>query len=88
MFLGYVLFGYGLTRVPASTATTITLTEPAVAAILAVAVVGERLTPVGWTGLGIIAAVLFILALTPTNTTDRHGRTPTTEAIQPSAAQR
>lgn len=87
MFLGYVLFGYGLTRVPASTATTITLTEPAIAAILAVAVVGERLTPVGWTGLGIIAAVLFILALTPTNTTaDRHGRTPTSEAIQPALA--
>lgn len=67
MFLGYLLFGYGLTRVPASTATTITLTEPAVAAILAVAIVGERLTALGWAGLGIIAAVLLILAVTPTN---------------------
>lgn len=68
MFLGYLLFGYGLTRVPASTATTITLTEPAVAAVLAVAIVGEHLTPLGWIGLAVIAAVLFILALAPTNT--------------------
>ncbi|MFC0581127.1 EamA family transporter [Micrococcoides hystricis] len=32
-FRGYLLFGYGLTRVPASTATTITLTEAAVVGI-------------------------------------------------------
>ena len=42
MFVGYVLFGYGLSHVPASTATTITLIEPAVATLLAVAVVGEQ----------------------------------------------
>jgi len=58
---------FGLTRVPASTATTVTLTEPAVATILAVVIVGERLTVTGWTGLAIIAAALVILALTPTN---------------------
>lgn len=45
MFLGYVLFGWGLARVRASTATTLTLLEPAVAAVLAVLVVGERLRP-------------------------------------------
>ncbi|MFT3944527.1 MAG: EamA family transporter [Ancrocorticia sp.] len=65
MFIGYVLFGYGLTKVPASTATTITLTEPAIAAILAVVIVGERLNSVGWIGLAIIAAVLLILAVAP-----------------------
>lgn len=81
MFLGYLLFGYGLTRVPASTATTITLTEPAVAAILAVMVVGERLTPPGWAGLGIIAAVLFILALAPTNSPET-GRMPAAPALR------
>jgi DME family drug/metabolite transporter len=69
MFLGYLLFGFGLTRVPASTATTVTLTEPAVAAVLAVIVVGERLTPIGWGGLGIIALALAVLAVAPTNTT-------------------
>ena len=67
MFLGYFLFGYGLTRVTPSTATTLTLSEPAVAAILAVVVVGERLTAAGWLGLAIISAALVVLALAPTN---------------------
>jgi DME family drug/metabolite transporter len=65
MFLGYVLFGYGLTRLSPSTATTVTLLEPAVAAVLAVLVVGERLAPVGWVGLALIGAVLVLLALAP-----------------------
>ncbi|MFB7225210.1 DMT family transporter [Streptomyces sp. NPDC056227] len=34
MFIGYVLFGWGLAYVPASTATTLSLLEPAVAAVL------------------------------------------------------
>lgn len=67
MFLGYLLFGYGLTHIPASTATTITLTEPAVATVLAVFIVGERLTATGWAGLGIIAVVLVLLTVAPTN---------------------
>lgn len=66
MFLGYVLFGFGLTQVSASTATTVTLTEPAVAAVLAVVVVGEDLPPVGWAGLAVIGLVLLILAAAPT----------------------
>lgn len=65
MFLGYVLFGVGLSRIPASTATTITLIEPAAATVLAVVVVGERLAPIGWAGLGVLAIVLVILALAP-----------------------
>ncbi len=65
MFLGYVLFGMGLARVSASMATTLTLSEPAVAAILAVIIVGERLTPIGWVGLAMIAAVMVMLALMP-----------------------
>ncbi|MDI3331932.1 MAG: EamA family transporter [Micrococcus sp.] len=68
MFLGYLLFGFGLSLVPSSTATTVTLTEPAVATLLAVLVVGERLTALGWTGLTIIAAVLAILVLAPAST--------------------
>lgn len=65
MFLGYLLFGYGLTRVTASTATTLTLAEPAVAAVLAVVIVGERLPVIGWAGLASICASLLILALAP-----------------------
>lgn len=66
MFLGYLLFGYGLMRVPASTATTITLIEPAAAALLAVVIVGERLTPIGWAGLVVVASSLLVLTLAPT----------------------
>ncbi|GEO97195.1 DMT family transporter [Kocuria turfanensis] len=67
MFLGYFLFGLGLTRVRPSTATTLTLTEPAVAAVLAVLVVGERLSGLGWTGLTVIGVALVVLALAPAN---------------------
>ncbi|TSB20578.1 EamA family transporter, partial [Streptomyces benahoarensis] len=58
MFTGYVLFGRGLTHVPASTATTLSLLEPAVAAVLAVVVVGERLPALGWIGIAFILACL------------------------------
>lgn len=65
MFLGYVLFGFGLLRLPASSATTITLTEPALATVLAVLIVGERLTAPGWAALLLIAAVPVLLAMGP-----------------------
>ncbi|WP_445621526.1 DMT family transporter [Kushneria sp. Sum13] len=62
MFLGYLGFGYGLARVPASTATTITLFEPVVAALLAVVIVGERLPPLGWAGIVLVIACLMCLS--------------------------
>lgn len=58
MFLGYLCFGHGLARIPASTATTITLFEPVVAAGLAVVIVGERLPAMGWAGIVLILACL------------------------------
>ncbi|MFD8085120.1 DMT family transporter [Kitasatospora sp. NPDC059722] len=61
-FLAYRLFGHGLRRTTAQTATTLTLAEPAVAALLGVAVLGERLPAVSWSGLGILAAGLALLA--------------------------
>ncbi len=73
MFLGYLLFGLGLARVPASTATTITLAEPAVAAGLAVLVVGERLGGLGWLGLALVGVTLSVLALSPGADPDRSG---------------
>lgn len=63
MFLGYILFGYGLARIPASTATTLTLFEPAVATVLAVIIVGEKLPVMAWNGIGLIVMCLFILTL-------------------------
>lgn len=67
MFVGYLAFGYGLSRVPASTATTLTLVEPAVAAVLAVVIVGERLPLVGWLGMAAICASLLVLAFAPSS---------------------
>ena len=61
MFVAYLLFGIGLRGIPSSTVTTITLLEPVVATVLAVAVVGERLAPVGWVGLGLVLAGLTVL---------------------------
>ncbi|WP_192037104.1 EamA family transporter [Halomonas sp. YLGW01] len=62
MLLGYLCFGHGLARIPASTATTITLFEPVVAACLAVAIVGERLPAMGWGGIALILACLVCIS--------------------------
>ncbi|OKL44750.1 DMT family transporter [Pseudovibrio exalbescens] len=58
MFLGYLAFGYGLARVEASIATTITLFEPVIATLLAVIVVGERLSLASWLGIGLVTLCL------------------------------
>src|ERR1017187_5420983 len=77
MFLGYILFGHGLATVAASTATTVSLLEPAVAALLAVIVLREHLPPMGWLGLGLLSASLVITATSPRPTaTSRPGNRP------------
>jgi drug/metabolite transporter, DME family len=62
MFTGYTLFGLALARVSVSTATTLSLLEPAVAAGLAVLVLHENLHALGWIGTALIFACLAILA--------------------------
>ncbi|MFC9897160.1 EamA family transporter [Nocardia sp. NPDC127579] len=64
-FLAYRLFGYGLRHTTVAVATTLTLAEPAVAAVLGVTVLGERLALVSWCGLGILASGLVLLSLSP-----------------------
>ncbi|MBN9607187.1 MAG: DMT family transporter [Actinomycetales bacterium] len=59
--LAYLLFGVGLRTVPGSTATVITLLEPVLATLLAVTVVGERLSPLGWSGLALVLVGLAVL---------------------------
>lgn len=54
MYCAYMLFGYGLAKIPASFATTLSLAEPVVASVLALVVVHERLTAAGWLGLLLI----------------------------------
>ncbi|GAB90858.1 DMT family transporter [Gordonia rhizosphera] len=63
MFLGYVLFGIGLGALDATTATTITLIEPAVATVLAVVVLAERTSAAGWTGIALICGALCLLTV-------------------------
>jgi drug/metabolite transporter, DME family len=83
MFLGYLLFGYGLTRIRPSTATTLTLTSVAVAAVLAVLVVDEQLATTGWMGLALISATPIVLACaaptSPTPSSTRPARQSTEE---------
>ncbi|MGV9666340.1 EamA family transporter [Nocardia niigatensis] len=61
-FLAYRLFGYGLRHTTVAAATTLTLAEPAVAALLGVTVVGERLPILSWCGLVVLGAGLAVLA--------------------------
>ncbi len=58
MFLGYLLFGYGLRFISASQATLLTLLEPALATLMAVVIVGEQLTLSGWLGMAMILGCL------------------------------
>jgi drug/metabolite transporter, DME family len=55
MFLGYIAFGIGLARIPASMATT----------ILAVIVIGERLPVLGWVGVALIIVCLVVITAPP-----------------------
>lgn len=64
MFLGYLLFGYALHYIQASEATLITLLEPVIATLLAVTVVGESFSLIGWLGMVMISLCL-VLQISP-----------------------
>ena len=61
MFLGYLCYGYGLSKISASLATTISLLEPAVATILAILIVGEDLSLIGLGGILLIFICLVMV---------------------------
>ncbi|MFF4350081.1 DMT family transporter [Streptomyces sp. NPDC001530] len=63
VYLAYRLFGHGLRRTPASVATSLTLAEPAVAAVLGVTVLDERLPAASWCGLAVLGLGLVLLAV-------------------------
>lgn len=63
MFLGYLLFGFGLKVIAASRATLITLIEPLVATLLAIVIVGEQFKMIGWVGMGLVTMCLFLQTL-------------------------
>ncbi|MET8983892.1 DMT family transporter [Nonomuraea wenchangensis] len=61
--LSYFLYGRGLRTTPVATAATLALAEPAVAALLGVVVLGERLAPVSVAGLVLLAFSLAAVAI-------------------------
>lgn len=65
MFLGYVFYSRGLARISASMATTISLAEPAPAALIAFIVLHERLSLLAWGGLIILFASLVLTSIPP-----------------------
>jgi DME family drug/metabolite transporter len=67
MFLGYLMFGYGLKQVEASNATLLTMLEPIVATILAIVILGETFVFTGWLGMGLILVCLLLQTLKVTN---------------------
>jgi DME family drug/metabolite transporter len=79
--LAYTLFARGLLAVPAATAVTLTLAEPLTAGMLGVFLLGERLTPPAWLGVGMIFAGLALLSFTRTST--RTGGEPAGQSRTP-----
>ncbi|WP_280348703.1 DMT family transporter [Nocardia neocaledoniensis] len=65
--LAYALFFHGLLAAGAATAAVLSLLEPLTATVVAVALLGERLTPVAWTGAALLAVALLLTATAPTS---------------------
>lgn len=61
--VAYVLYGWGLRKIPASSALTLSLAEPTTAALLGVIVVGEVLSATSWVGIGLLLGSIAILTL-------------------------
>jgi drug/metabolite transporter, DME family len=59
----YVLFGYGLARLPAPHVATLTLAEPVCATLLGVGVLGERMTATATLGVAVLAAGIAVLTV-------------------------
>ena len=60
--LAYLVYARGLRTTPVTTATTLGLAEPAVAAVLGLTMLGEHLSGTGLAGLGVLAVGLVIMA--------------------------
>lgn len=61
--VAYIAYAYGLTKVRASTASTLILAEPATATLLAALVLGEAINVRGWAGILIVIIGLIYLSL-------------------------
>ena len=63
--LAYLLFNKGLISVPSSTAVSLSLAEPLVAALLGVFLVGENLSLLNWFGVGLLLCGIVSLTFSP-----------------------
>jgi len=63
LVIAYLLFGFALTRVTAASATLVTLLEPVFSVVLAVLILGEVLSSVGWLGIALLIAAVAIASL-------------------------
>lgn len=61
--VAYLLFGWGLARLPAATVSTLTLAEPLTATLLGTLVLGEALSATAIGGLAVLALGLALLAV-------------------------
>jgi DME family drug/metabolite transporter len=59
--VAYALFGVGVRTLSASTATTVSLLEPAVATLLAVLLLGERLAWLAWVGFALLIVAVVVV---------------------------
>jgi drug/metabolite transporter, DME family len=79
--LAYSLFNRGLRVVPPGNAATLALTEPLIAAVLGVVVLGERLSAVSWLG----AVVVLLALLVMVRVSPPKGRESPSERVEMSA---
>lgn len=63
----YLLFGFGLTRLPAPTVATVTLAEPLTATLLGVLVLQEALSPLQLFGMSVLAFSVLLLGVASEN---------------------
>lgn len=61
--IAYILFSIGLQHIPSSSAVTLSLAEPLTAALLSVAIVGERLAALSWLGVFLLLGGIIVLTL-------------------------
>ncbi|MGA1162582.1 MAG: EamA family transporter, partial [Ilumatobacteraceae bacterium] len=66
--IAYMAFGRGLRRLPPTSVTLLTIAEPLVATVLAVSVLDEQLSGVGWFGAVVLMSGLVAVATTTDET--------------------
>ncbi len=61
--LAYILFLYGLQKIPPSSAVTLSLAEPLTAALLGVFLLKEQLSAMSWVGIALILSGIIVITL-------------------------